>query len=189
MIYWLTGIILAGLAITINFFRKGGIYNKEPMNTDNENPVFPPENPSPSVLPNPVVETHVPPVQPREIPFPPMIEKWANAIALWEGAKPSSNNEGNLKYGTLTASWGATKGRAAADGGFFCQFATPEAGHKALCNFLILGCENQLLAFHKARTFEAFTKVYAGNPPQNYINQIAKLVGVSLSTDISTFLT
>ncbi len=115
---------------------------------------------------------------------------WANAIALGEGAHPSSNNPGNMKYSTLTKSWGATMGRAALDGGHFCQFATYAQGFDALCNYLILGCENELIAYHapSARTFEGFTKIYAGNPPQGYIVAIAEAIGCQMDTPISTFL-
>lgn len=116
------------------------------------------------------------------------IYKWAKAIEHWEGASPLMNNPGNMKYSNLTASWGATQGRKAGDGGFFCQFPIYEMGFNALCNFLTLGAKNQLSSYHNARTLEAFTKIYAGNPPQGYINGIAGIIGVSLDTNIATFL-
>lgn len=122
--------------------------------------------------------------------FPPMIVKWSQAIKIGEGADPASNNWGNLKYSTLTASWGATRGRAASDGGFLCNFATPEMGEDALCNFLKLGCEDELVAFHapEARTLQGFTVIYAGNPLQGYINNIGEFLGVPLDALISSFL-
>lgn len=122
--------------------------------------------------------------------FPPKILAWAKAIAVGEGAAPASNNAGNLKFSSLTRSWGATQGRAATDGGYLCQFATPEAGNTALCNFLMLGAENELIAFHApgARTLGGFTKIYAGNPPQGYIDGIAKAIGEPETGQISTFL-
>lgn len=138
-----------------------------------------------------------PVIQPKPTPmpipapkpeFPALIVKWSQAIARGEGATPGSHNPGNLKLSSLTASWGATRGRAATDGGFLCQFPDDATGERALCNFLVLGAENQLLAFHQARTLEAFTKVYAGNPPQGYIDSIAQYMGVSEGVDISTFL-
>ena len=120
--------------------------------------------------------------------FPPKITTWAAIIAKEEGANPSSNNPGNLKFSSLTASWGATQGNAASDGGYLCHFATTEAGLEALCNFLVLGCEDQLLAFHNARTLAEFTTVYAGNPPQDYINAIVQAMGGDPNVQISTFL-
>jgi hypothetical protein len=122
--------------------------------------------------------------------FPPMIEKWITAISQWEGAIPAHHNPGNLKYSTLTASWGATRGPAASDGGYLCQFATDNAGEIALGNFLTLGCENELIAFHspEARTLKGFTVIYAGNPPQDYIDGIITGLGVPGDTQISTFL-
>lgn len=121
---------------------------------------------------------------------PPMILKWAKAIAVQEGGKPGLNNPGNLKVAPLTKSWGATNGFQATDGGWIARFATPQAGQTALCNFLLLGAENQLIAFHKpeARTLGGFTKIYAGNPPPGYIHGITAALGVPETTQISTFL-
>ena len=120
--------------------------------------------------------------------FPAKILAWKEGIKHWEGANPALHNCGNLKYTTLTASWGATKGPAASDGGNIAQFQSDIDGEVACCNFLTLGCENQLLAFHQSRTFELFTKVYAGNPPQNYINGVAGFIPCQLTDDISNFI-
>lgn len=122
--------------------------------------------------------------------FPAKIVAWASAIKPEEGANPALNNPGNLKYSTLTASWGASKGPAASDGGFLCQFKTPAAGMFALCSFLQLGCEDELVAFHspEARTLGGFTRIYAGNPPQGYIDAIATAIGEPETVQISTFL-
>lgn len=120
----------------------------------------------------------------------PTVQQWAAAIAKWEGADPASNNPGDLKYETLEASWGATKGRPATDGGFFCQFLTPEAGMTALVNFLTLGIQDELVAFHspEARTLSGFTKIFAGNPPEGYIAGIEEMLGVPGTTLIDTFI-
>lgn len=118
------------------------------------------------------------------------IHQWAQAIAVQEGAKKWLKNPGNLKYATLTASWGATKGFQALDGGWIAAFPTVQAGETALENFLTLGAENELLAFHtpEARTLQGFTMIYAGNPPQKYINGIISAMGVPGDTLISSFL-
>lgn len=118
--------------------------------------------------------------------FSQKILDWAHGIAKWEG-DITGHNAGNLKYTTLTKSWGATQGRQAQDGGYFALFS--DDGVPALCNFLTLGCEDELKAFHSARTFQKFTEVYAGNPPQSYISGIAREVPCNLMDDISTFLT
>jgi hypothetical protein len=122
--------------------------------------------------------------------FPPMILKWIAAIKQWEGSKPELHNGGNLKFTTLTKSWGATQGPAAADGGYLCQFATEEMGDTALGNFLTLGCDDELVAFHApaARTLAGFTIIYAGNPPAGYIAGIEEGLSVPGTTLISTFL-
>ncbi len=117
------------------------------------------------------------------------IPDWANAIKTGEGATIASNNPGNLKYSTLTASWGATKGRQSSDGGYLCQFLTYTQGFTALCNFLTLACEGELIISHpQPCTLQAFTMRYAGNPPQGYIDHIAQTLGVPTSVNIATFL-
>lgn len=127
---------------------------------------------------------------PAPATLPATITKWAAAIAIGEGANPTLHNPGNLKYSTLTASWGAKKGPTASDGGNLCQFADENAGQTALCNFLVLGCEDELTAFHApaARILQGFTEIYVGNPPQGYIDRIVETLGVPADTQISTFL-
>lgn len=137
------------------------------------------------MTPQPITPAQAP-VTPYVIPS--RIIEWANAIKVQEGAKPSLNNPGNLKYSTLTASWGGSKGFQALDGGWICSFPTDEAGFTALCNFLTLGAEDELLAFHQARTLQAFSEVYAGNPPQDYIDNIAKALQVPVSILVAEFL-
>jgi hypothetical protein len=135
------------------------------------------------------METKPTPAIPAVPEFPPKIIEWAQAIGMEEGANPESNNPGNLKYSTLTASWGATKGRAATDGGFLCNFSTLAQGTKALCNFLVLACEGELIISHpQPCSITDFTKRYAGNPPQGYIDAIIAKIGCQPNTDIAVFL-
>ncbi len=140
----------------------------------------------------PVVPSSVPaPQAPTALPSPfkPMILKWAALVTQGEGANPLSNNPGNLKYSTLTASWGATKGHPASDGGFLCQFKTPQAGKDALCNFLTLGAEYELIISHpKPCSIHDFTVRFAGNPPEGYIDRIVQGLGVVPTTDIAMLL-
>lgn len=119
-----------------------------------------------------------------------MIQKWASAIASCEGANPYLCNPGNLKLTTLTASWGANFGFEALDGGVIAKFPTMEQGQQALVNFLTLGCLNELKAFHspEARTLGGFTTIYAGNPPEDYLQRVCQDLGVPPETDISTFI-
>lgn len=121
----------------------------------------------------------------KESMKPNMIEKWAKAIARMEG-DITGHNAGNLKFSPLTQSLGGTLGRRAQDGGYFAIF--PDDGIPALCKFLTMACKDELKGYHKARTLQKFSEIYAGNPPQGYINSIAKELGVSLDVDISFFL-
>lgn len=161
--------------------------DQKPPQTPEMAPSRPPATQVAPVSPQAPVDARV---QPAASVFPAMIVKWARSIGKWEGGKPEHHNPGNLKYSSLTASWSATKGVAASDGGFLCQFPDDQTGFNALCNFLILGAENQLLAFHsaEARTLEGFTKIYAGNPPAGYTNGIIKDMNTPGNTQISTFL-
>jgi hypothetical protein len=143
--------------------------------------------------PQPSNQVNAPAPQPQNTtptPFPAKIIAWASIVAKEEGSNPANNNPGNLKYSSLTASWGATQGPPAQDGGNLAKFQSYQAGFNALCNFLVLGCENQLIAFHspEARTLAGFTKIYAGNPPQGYINAIVQAMGGDPNVQISTFL-
>src|SRR3954447_9092240 len=146
-----------------------------------------------------IVKSNPAPVPPAPTPTPlepqhtSKIAAWAKAIQHQEGGKPGDlnmilNNPGNVKYSTLTAGWGGTKGRQATDGGWLCQFPTYDKGFQALCNFLTLGAQNKLLSFHQARTLLAFTKVYAHPPNDNYAIGVAQALNVKVGTDISTFL-
>lgn len=128
------------------------------------------------------------PTQTTQTSFPPRISTWMAIISKEEGAIPDHHNPGNLGYSSLTASWGATKGPAKSDGGFLAVFADDNAGLTALGNFLVLGCQDQLAAFHQARTLAAFTEVYAGNPPQGYVDAIVQAMGGDPDVQISTFL-
>lgn len=155
-------------------------------------PSVSPQEPTtaPSV-PEPTPTTTPVPVEPVLSPassFPVLIVRWADAIAKWEGADPKLNNPGDLKFSTLTASLGGTQGKQASDGGWLCKFITPHAGLDALRHFLLLAAEDRLTSYHTARTLQAFSKIYGGNPPQGYIDGIAKEMGVPTTVDIGTFL-
>jgi hypothetical protein len=151
---------------------------------------IPPNADLPSTQPSQVGTAPTQPAATAQSAFPAKIIAWAQIIAKEESANPANNNPGNLKYSTLTASWGATPGPAATDGGNLCHFATVAAGQAALSNFLVLGCEDQLIAFHapEARTLAGFTKVYAGNPQAGYTDAIVQAMGGDPNVQISTFL-
>lgn len=138
--------------------------------------------------------------------FPVNILTWAEAIKREEGwclpgetlngdrypdgsLSYQHNNPGNMKYSSLMASWGAIKGSSGSDGGSFARFPTYQQGHDALCKFLILGCKDQLLAFHESRTIKLFTQKYA-NPPagSHYADNVAHALGVSVETNINTLI-
>lgn len=120
----------------------------------------------------------------------PKIRVWALAIAVQEGARKDLNNPGNLKVSTLTKTWGAEEGFQATDGGWIAKFPTPQAGETALENFLILGAEDELIAYHspEARTLQGFSEIYAGHPPSEYAEAVARALGCTLDTQVSTFL-
>jgi hypothetical protein len=136
----------------------------------------------------PTTPQTTPPIVPAPAKPVSRIHVWALAIAVQEGAKKGLNNPGNLKVSTLTKSWGATNGFQATDGGWIAAFPTLEAGEIALENFLTLGAENELKAFHEARTLHAFTNVYAGNPPAEYPQAVARALGVVDGIDVSELL-
>lgn len=129
------------------------------------------------------------PVKPIEKPMS-KIEAWALAIKEEEGWAPGTRsfrnkNLGNMKYSALTASLGAV----GHDDGNFSIFPTYEAGLSALCEFLKLGCRDQLKAFHNARTLKEFTQVFAHPPAAHpYAENVAKKLGVKVDIDIKELL-
>jgi hypothetical protein len=128
--------------------------------------------------------------KPSQTSFPAKITLWSALVSKEEGANPLNHNPGNLAFSTLTQSWGAVQGPAKSDGGYLAKFENDIAGLTALCNFLVLGCQDELLAFHapEARTLAGFTKIYAGNPPQGYTDAIVQGMGGDPDVQISTFL-
>jgi len=146
----------------------------------------------PATPPQPIHNdvTATPAPKPTPSTFPSKILAWAQIIGKEEGANPSLDNPGDLKLSDLTKSWGAIQGFAATDGGFLAKFPTEQMGEIALCDFLVLGCQDQLLAFHspEARTLTGFTKIFAGNPPQTYTDAIVAAMGGDPTIQISTFL-
>ena len=140
-------------------------------------------------------------VTPDEVLPPPVkppkkeskIEQWAKAVQVAEGWTVSSvsyrcKNPGNLKYAPLTVSFGATGKLPASDGGYFCIFPSYEVGFKALCEFLKLGAEDRLKAYHNSRTLLAFTKKYANPPNDGYARSVAKALGVDVNINIKELL-
>lgn len=122
----------------------------------------------------------------------PTIVDWANAVKQEEGWSVGSpsythSNPGNLGYTTLTKSWGASQGAPKSDGGHFAFFQDYNTGFTALCNFLTLGAEDELRAFHQARTLGEFSGVY-GNTGLGYGQGIARTLGVSVDMLVSDFL-
>lgn len=132
------------------------------------------------------------------------IPLWAQGIKTAEGwftgsRSQKNHNGGNLKFTTLTASFGAV----GKDADNFCIFPNDAVGDAALESFLILACKDELLAFHanpkaatvfeNPRTLAGFTLVYA-QPPKAadgsypYLNIVAATIGAKVDQLISELL-
>ncbi len=139
--------------------------------------------PMPETTPTPSIVVPSAPQKPTS-----RITDWAVAVEHQEGARKDLNNPGDLKVSTLTASWGCKPGFNAQDGGSIGRFDTYEQGFTALCNFLTLGAEDELRAFHHARTLGSFMNVY-GNPTDgHYSANIARELGCSVDTPVEELL-
>ena len=108
------------------------------------------------------------------------IIEWAEGIKIEEGWGSNSRsmrnlNPGNLKFSELTKELGAIR----FDADNFAIFPTYAIGFSALCEFLVLACEDKLKAYHNARTLRLFTRIYALPPNDNYCLGVAKKLGVS----------
>lgn len=136
----------------------------------------------------------------------PMIVAWAKAIIVAEGGNKSYPNIpqcGNLRYTAYTKSLGAVGHTPTGNYAIFPDAETALGATvlgtdfgpaqyvmngKGLCQFLLDAANNELIPYKSARTLIAFTKIFAGNPPQGYIDTIATILKVGESTDISTFV-
>lgn len=128
----------------------------------------------------------------------PQIVAWAKAILVAEGGNtsfPTIPQCGNLRYSAYVKSLGAIGHTPTGNYAIFPDAASALGcdangvlNGKGLCQFLIDAAHNQLIPYHQARTLLAFTKIYAGNPPQGYIDRIAAQLKVAESIDISTLL-
>jgi hypothetical protein len=121
------------------------------------------------------------------------ISDWAVGHQIAEGwfvgsRSQKNQNPGNLKATTLTMNWGGVAKDKATDGGYFAVYPDYKTGFQALCNFLTLAAENQLIPYHKARSLRLFCRVYADPISDGYAETVARHLGVPLDTPISDFL-
>jgi hypothetical protein len=116
-------------------------------------------------------------------PIQSKLSLWIQAITDMEGAKPSRNNPGNLRF--------IGQKYAVNDGGF-CKFDTPKHGYDALKTLLINACTGKSKVYKPTMTLLDFYNKYApstdGNDPKNYANFVAKRIGVTSATRIAELI-
>ena len=135
----------------------------------------------------------------EEIPMPPepikisKLRDWAMAIEAEESSKPPkstdrnkrNNSPGNLRASELIQGF---NGYLTKDIDNFAIFKNYECGFNALCKFLTMAAEDNLIPYHGARTLYKFTKIYAEPPNDNYAKNVANALKVNINVDISTLL-
>lgn len=121
------------------------------------------------------------------------IEEVAKAIKIKEGWYPISNNHpdgsvsfrcknpGNILYGDLAKSLGATDKYTSSLGLTYAVFPTEEAGFYALKVFLMFGFSGQLRSYKKEMTLKEFFKVYSGGG-ETYGKFVADKIGIPENT-------
>lgn len=113
----------------------------------------------------------------------PKLDLWCAAIKKMEGALPSRNNPGNLRY--------VGQQYAVNDRGF-CKFDTYEHGYQALRTLIINACTGKYKMYNANGNLYDFYKVYApdsdGNNSKQYAEFVAKKIGVSPETIIKTLI-
>lgn len=111
------------------------------------------------------------------------LDLWCQYATLMEGAKPSRNNPGNLRY--------VGQKFAKNDGGF-CKFDTYQHGYDALKNLFIDACSGLSRIYNPNGTLYDFYQKYApesdGNNPTHYAEFVAHGIGVDPSVQIKTLL-
>ncbi len=127
--------------------------------------------PVPKVAPTPKISTNS--------TTPSKIDLWCQAAKKMEGALPSRNNPGNIRY--------IGQKYAVNDRGF-CKFDTYEHGYQALKNLFINACTGKSKVYHPVDTLYTFYTKYApssdGNNPKVYAEYVAKVIGVSPTIQI-----
>jgi hypothetical protein len=131
------------------------------------------------------------PMQSTTKPMQNRIDDWAEQIKIHEGYFPGSasyrnNNPGNFRCSSLImGELGATKCV-----NNLAVFPDYETGWKALKQFLVYACTDKLRSYKSTMTLLDFYKVYApsadNNNPLNYATCVAKGLGVTVDTRIST---
>ena len=111
------------------------------------------------------------------------IDKWCAAAKQMEGALPSRNNPGNLRF--------VGQQFAVNDNGF-CKFDTYQHGYDALRTLLVNACSGLSHLYNANGTLYDFYNVYApssdGNNPKHYAEFVANYIGVSPLVIIKTLL-
>lgn len=124
------------------------------------------------------------------------IPQWMDAITAMEGAKPSRNNPGNLRF--------IGQQYAVNDGGF-CKFDTLAHGKTALENLLVNACsgnssnykpDETLYEFYAGLTnpnrfgknIDGYAPYKDGNDPKKYSNFVATRLGVPVTIRIGDLL-
>lgn len=111
------------------------------------------------------------------------LSQWIEAIKQMEGAKPSRNNPGNLRF--------VGQEYAVNDNGF-CKFETYQHGYDALKNLLIRACTGKSKVYNPEMNLTDFYNVYApasdGNNPVRYAQFVAGKLGVSVETKIKNLI-
>lgn len=171
----------------------------QPENKPEESEPAAPSAPAP-VVPSPAVEHKsdlVTPPAPFENVLP-LVYAFCMAIQNHEGyftpgehadypnGSPAfvNKNPGNIKFHNQAKAIGETRNS-------FAIFATYEDGFEALVHQVTIACNGRSQAYRPDMTIMAFFKVYAsskGDEPEIYAAEVAKAVGLTVDTPISTLI-
>lgn len=119
-----------------------------------------------------------------------LIEKWAEGIQKFEGWFKGSrsyrnNNPGNIRYIGQKRAIGE-------DDKNFCIFKTYADGRQELIEMLLRAAEGRSRVYKPTMTLLDFFKTYApssdNNHPETYAAAVAKMIGVSIGTQIKELL-
>lgn len=143
-------------------------------------PIPPPEAPLPSEAPSSPETTPVP--QQPKTDKTTLLDKMAHAIADFEGGPDDlnhrNNNPGNIKYGPLARTLGAT----GVDARGFAKWPSWTAGMTALKQFILLAASGKLQSYAPNMTLvDFFSKYQADGVQVSYANFVAKRMGVSVT--------
>lgn len=116
------------------------------------------------------------------------LDLWCKAAIQMEGANPTNNNPGNIRY--VAGTW--MQKLATGEHNGFCVFPTYAVGYQVLRDFFTNAATGKSKIYHSTDTLYDFYSKYApasdSNDPRHYASYVSSIIGVQPTTMIKDLL-